>query len=165
MPGDKIFSSNPVYACHLTGKDSLFPSIYHSSGNLPQAQMIQWWCPCDRPIYLSKTDMVSSPNETSRFLSNHFRNLGITKQSLMANDKNIWGLTSHLGIQIARPPILMPQLLCNSLIPSTLDYANSLAIKWLDLSIKSKVCICLFSISLLYLTLFQMIMSHVKFKP
>ena len=38
--------------------------IHCMSGDLQQAQTVWWWCPCDGPVCLSKTDTVSSPNFT-----------------------------------------------------------------------------------------------------
>ena len=52
---------NPVYARHLTETDDLFLYVYHTSGDLWQAQTVRWWCPCDGSVYPSKTDTVSSP--------------------------------------------------------------------------------------------------------
>ena len=56
-----MMAVNPIYAHHLTETNGLFPYVYHMSGELWQAQMVQGRCPSDGPVYLCKTDMVSSP--------------------------------------------------------------------------------------------------------
>ena len=36
----------------------------HTSEDLQQAQTVWWRCPCEGPVYLSKTDTVSSPRHS-----------------------------------------------------------------------------------------------------